>query len=200
MGARRERLPALAGVALAHAAIIAWLASSGPVVRAAVTAPALVLEPIASSRPMAEAIEAWAPEPLTFAEPEAPDLPTIAEEAEGTGAAASPAGGCAPFDDLSAALAADAGVRAALDRVPEGARTVTGAIVVWNAGWEDIAAAEAPLLPVRSVVERRLRAMPDACLRAIVAGPRLLPVPSHAGTSFLVFGSGRWRWMDVLNG
>lgn len=193
MEAATARGATLSAVALAHAALVAWLTLLAPPAPAAVgTAPALTLFP--APAPPASELEPPAPlrlEALAFEEPVAPEVMVASDPAPA-------AAGCAPQDAIAAAVAASPSARAAIAAAPSGVRSVNGAIVLWNAGWADATGPATPMAPVRAAVEQALGDVDPACLAERVAGPRLVPVPDSAGTTFLVFGSGVWNWGEVV--
>lgn len=110
------------------------------------------------------------------------------------------ANGCAPLEVVGRALVADPAAVDAVLRVPLEHRSIAEAVVIWNAGWSPAASdVKAPLAPARAVLEQQLAALPDECLAAPVAGPRLIPIPAGEGrTMFLVVGSGHWAWNELL--
>lgn len=108
------------------------------------------------------------------------------------------AGTCALLGEMSQALLADSIVLDAIRRAPPETRSLADAVVVWNAGWVQAAGIDAPLGPVRVLVEQALLASEDRCLDEPLAGPRLLAIPNGDRTMFLVFGSGAWTWRQVL--
>jgi hypothetical protein len=193
-----ERLRALALVTAAHAMLIAWLVSLAPAATAPPAAATLIVESVPAAEPPTP--DAYPPphfpEPLAFAEPTPPELP--AEPAD-TGLVDTESA-CAPQEAVAAALADDSDARAAAARTPAELRSITGAVILWNTGWSEAAAgADAPLARVRLVVEAALSRLPEPCLAMPVAGPRLLPIPGERETMFLVFGSGEWRWADLVS-
>ena len=108
-------------------------------------------------------------------------------------------GGCAVFDLVSKSLTAQPAVAAALLTTPPESRSIADAVVIWNAGWSNIATLPTdPLGPARASIEQSLRAVPDNCLDEPVAGPRLVPIPEGDRTMFLAIGSGNWTWRQLL--
>lgn len=124
----------------------------------------------------------------------APSLST-AQDATATQANVS---GCATLDQVSKAIVTDPAAVAAVMQAPSESRSVADAIVIWNAGWSEPAAGDAPLEPVRRAVVQSLAGIDDNCLEQPVVGPRFIPVPEGERTLFLVFGSGAWSWKELL--
>lgn len=195
----RRRWPVMIAMVGVHMALILWLAARAehPLVRG---------EPAAMSVSQIDAPpEPAAPVPLPPPPPALPALlpPAVPDPAPPASSASTASAAadapCAPLEQVGAALAADPAVRAALSTVPADARSIAGAIVVWNGDWAAVAGSpDAPLASVRATVLATLSALPEGCLLATVAGPRLVPIGGADGTSILVFGSGEWRWRQVL--
>lgn len=112
---------------------------------------------------------------------------------------AGPAGGCATLDIVTKALVADPVAVMSVTNSPPETRSIAEAVVIWNAGWSNAAGTlDAPLGPVRTVVEQSLSTVDDSCLDAPIAGPRLIPIPDGDQTMFLAFGSGNWTWRELV--
>lgn len=125
-------------------------------------------------------------------------LPTLPAEAAAS-AATAPGASCATLEQVTASLLADPAAVDAVVHSPTESRSIADAIVIWNAGWHNVALTiDAPLAPARSALERALATVPEACLDEEVTGPRLVPFPDGEGTTFLVIGSGVWRWRGLL--
>lgn len=106
---------------------------------------------------------------------------------------------CSPLDAVTAQLTTDPMVPLAINRVPRANRSISDAIVMWNAEWSAAAAAEeAPLADVRDSVLLILETLPPDCLADPVIGPRLIAIPEEDNTTFLAFGSGEWSWQQLL--
>lgn len=114
-------------------------------------------------------------------------------------AVAGPIGGCATLNVVAKALVADqAAIMSVINSPPE-TRSIAEAVVIWNAGWSNAAGSlDAPLGPVRTVVEQSLETVDDSCLDSPIAGPRLVPIPDGDQTMFLAFGSGNWTWRELV--
>ena len=107
---------------------------------------------------------------------------------------------CSPLDEVTAQLAGDPIVPLAIDRVLPADRSVSEAIVMWNAEWSVASAAdEAPMAEVRSRVVSILETLPPECLATPVMGPRLIAIPENGYTTFLAFGSGEWSWQQLID-
>lgn len=117
------------------------------------------------------------------------DAPTIETENADTIAT----GDCSVIEALQTALASDQAVVKSLAALPASLRSTTNAVTVWNDRWtardDDV---------VRAAVTAGLKAMPAPCRAAVVTGPRLLIVAAGARPVVLAFGSGNWRWGDLL--
>ena len=124
--------------------------------------------------------------------------PSAASESQPGDAAAQP--GCSTLDQIGKLLNADPVAVAAVLGAPPENRSIADAVIVWNAGWSEIARdPAAPLGPARALLERSLEAVPDDCLAEEVVGPRLVPVVAGENRMmFVVIGSGTWRWSDLL--
>jgi hypothetical protein len=109
-------------------------------------------------------------------------------------------GGCATLELVRKALLADPAAVAAVVHAPREARSIAEAVVIWNAGWADLARnVEAPLGPARQVLEQSIASIPAECLNEEIAGPRLFLIPAGEGVNmFLVVGSGKWSWGQLV--
>lgn len=106
---------------------------------------------------------------------------------------------CSPLDEVTAQLASDPLVPLAIDRVARSDRSISEAIVMWNAEWSAASATdEAPLADVRNRVLTILESLPPDCLATPVIGPRLIAIPEQGYTTFLAFGSGEWSWQQLV--
>lgn len=149
--------------------------------------------PSATTPPTAARVKPTPPRTRIGEQAIAPDVSASAEQ-PGTGDI------CAPLETIATGLAEDLAAIAAIERLPFAEPTADKPIVVWSAGWSTLALdAGAPLAPVRNRVQSDLARVPDACLDAPLIGPRILPLATREGTYVLVFGSGEWRWADMLD-
>ncbi len=106
---------------------------------------------------------------------------------------------CSPLDAVTVQLANDPLVPLAISRVPQTDRSISEAIVMWNAEWSAASADQkAPLAMVREHVLLTLETLPPDCLAIPVMGPRLIAIPQDGRTTFLAFGSGEWSWQQLM--
>lgn len=116
-------------------------------------------------------------------------------------AVAAPLGGCATLEVVTNALMADGAAIDAIHNAPRETRSIADAVMMWNAGWSEAAQTiDAPLGQVRAIAEQSLHSVDEGCLEEVIAGPRLVPIPAGEGTMFIVFGSGNWRWRELMFG
>lgn len=110
------------------------------------------------------------------------------------------AGPCALAENVEAALRSDPRVGRAIARIPVAARSVSNALLLWDGAWATPASigGTAALVPIRAAVEAQVRAAPAPCRDEAVVGPRLVVVPGSDRPIVLAFGSGRWRWAEIL--
>lgn len=124
-------------------------------------------------------------------------LPSIETVAGSTSPAV---GGCRTLDAISNSLLADPLAVAAVHASPAETRSVADAIVLWNVGWAAAAPQKGgPLSAVRNSIQAKMLSLDPSCLEEEVAGPRLIPFPAGERTTFIVIGSGTWRWRDLLS-
>ena len=106
---------------------------------------------------------------------------------------------CSPVDEVSSQLANDPLVPLAIGRVARSDRSISEAIVMWNAEWSAASATDdAPMADVRERVVTILQNLPPDCLAAPVTGPRLIAIAEQGYTTFLAFGSGEWSWQELI--
>ena len=130
------------------------------------------------------------------AEPSPPAPPTTAPVVLG---AALSGGSCATLTAVSTAIIGDENAVRSIQGAPAELRSISGAVVLWNAGWS--AGAKLPtdtLEPVRRVIETVLRSIDPACINEQLAGPRLVAIPTGDHSMYAVIGSGRWSWSQML--
>lgn len=123
--------------------------------------------------------------------------PSVTKEAiNGSGPVSA---GCTTLAGISNALLSDPAAVASIVSSPPEARSVAGAVVLWNSGWAvDANTLEMPLSPARAAIEKALAATEPDCLDEAVSGPRLIPIPAGEQTIFVVLGSGQWSWRDLM--
>ena len=136
----------------------------------------------------------------------APDF-AVAPELQQVSLAAAPGAakaGCELAADVQAALRQSPAVAAAVMHIPVTARSVSNALLLWDGQWAKSAAlgGAAALKPIQIVVQASIRAAPAACQRETITGPRLMLASDvgapAAGGVVLAFGSGNWRWDQLL--
>jgi hypothetical protein len=110
------------------------------------------------------------------------------------------AGPCGLTDDVQIALQQDQSVGIAISQIPATARSVSNALLVWDGRWAmpGSIGGDAALRPIQSLVQARIRAAPAACQEEAITGPRLMVVSQDSGVVVLAFGSGVWRWDQLL--
>lgn len=182
-----NRAVAVAVIVAAHAAGFAAIGAGGATPVAAAR-PAIVLRDVAE----ASRLEVTPPPP-TFV-PVAVDL---AAPVFATGDAAD-AGKCELASAVQEALANDDAIRRAIDAVPPASRSVANAVTVWNGAWTALGGS-VWADPVRAAVVAQVRAASPRCRDATITGPRLLMVAATGRSTALAFGSGVWRWADLLS-
>ena len=187
---RRLVFPALFA---AHGGAVA-LALAGTPSSSAPPVATIAAYQIAAPLPPLLAVTQPAETPVTVAA----DAPVVEIVAEAPVGAAAP--GCALAGTVQAALRGDSGVLNALDAIPHSARSVAGAVMLWDGHWATSAALGGPgaLEPIRARVRASILAASAECRDAAVDGPRLMFVADGADTVVLAVGSGRWAWSQLL--
>lgn len=191
----------LGGVILVHALLLALAMTLRSPERELPVRQSLTLISLAKN----EAVAKPAP-PLPSKVPAPAPLAAVAVKAEAAPqATAAPAVGesCATLDNVSKAIVGDPAALSAVAEAPADVRSISDAIVIWNAGWspatDQTAQPLAPLAPVRSAVLASLAGTDQRCLDESVAGPRFVPIAVGDRTRLLVFGSGNWTWRAVTS-
>ena len=146
-----------------------------------------------------------ATKPETAAKPEKPrprskDGDRNAPEAVPAAAAPSTRGEtCDPLEAVELALIDDKAAQAALDALPTEAMGIANSIAVWTTGWNEGAVPPSgALLPLRAAIDSALMALPQACRDAPVLSPIFYPFSTGRRGYLLVFGSGEWRWQQLV--
>lgn len=156
------------------------------------------IEPV---EPVEQQKEVIAPEPVV-------KLPSSNEVLAGPVfdvSAASAAGfgeSCAIGEALGRAFQSHAALRQALADWPSQARSVSGAIMLWDGAWvlPDAQMDPASLALIHRGVVEGIRAAPEECLDESIVGPRLVIVPTpDSRSAVLVLGSGTWAWRQILD-
>jgi len=113
-----------------------------------------------------------------------------------------PVGGkaCQILEALQSTLQTSEPVRRALALIPPRARSVANAVMLWDGRWQDETALGGPaaVAPVEQAVLQTISAAPPGCQSELVRGPRLITIGDTRNTTVLAFGSGEWRWGDLL--
>lgn len=154
---------------------------------------------LAAAAPLARPVPIAVPIIPATSEPVNPSPAEIFAEQQG--AKGDPDGEvCSPIDAVTAGLVTDPLLPDAINRVPRDERSISEAIVMWNAEWSAASATDtAPLAGVRSRVLLILETLPPDCLATRVNGPRLIAIPEQGYTTFLTFGSGEWSWQQLID-
>lgn len=200
LNSRAQRLGTIGAVVLLHVVLLGLFLTAGSDASALKPqSPSLSLIDVA----VAEATPQSAPPPppalpskvaLAQSPPEPPST------APSPTAAAAPGGGCATLASVSAAINGDALATTGIRSAPQDLQSMSGAVVVWNAGWSSGARGpDEPLQAVRRVIEATLRTIDSACLEEQVAGPRLVAIPIGDRSMYVVLGSGMWTWRQMLD-
>ncbi len=109
---------------------------------------------------------------------------------------------CEISETLGRAFQNHATLRQALADWPPQARSVSGAIMLWDGQWVSPGSQVDPAsltLIQRGVIEG-IKAAPPECLDEPMAGPRFVIVPSpDSRNTVLVLGSGAWAWRQILD-
>ena len=201
----RRRTLLLPALALAHLGLLV-LVLRAP---AAALSPPLALAMAVTAVPDPGVIAQAAPPPETrdiVIAIAAPDF-VVTSDLQPVSLAAAPGAGdarCELAADVQSALRQSPAVAAAVTQIPVTARSVSNALLLWDGQWAKPAAVggAAALKPIQIVVQASIRAAPAACQRETITGPRLMLAPDvgapAAGAVVLAFGSGNWRWDQLL--
>ncbi len=197
-----ERTVSLLATAMLHIILIAWflMSHAGPVVQPT-SVSTFVLPGVAIPR-----LDTGQPAPLSpppmpspQKQPKADPVSMTTGNVSGKVSSAALAEACSPLEAVTKAIADDAKAVSALNMVPRSERSISEVIVIWNAGWSPAVGNEGALLtPLRTNILHALSVFPSECLAQLVAGPRLVPISTELGTSFLAIGSGSWSWSQLF--
>lgn len=192
-----RRATIFVGVVALHLCILVLLVLSRHSVQPKQIHGSLSVFAVAAS-PSAPAIKI--PDPIIPAEAIAIIASPAEAHAEQQSAEGDPDGdACSPLDEVTAQLTSDPLVPLAIGRVARSDRSISEAIVMWNAEWSAASTTdEAPLADVRSRVLVVLESLPTECLATPVVGPRLIAIAEQGYTTFLAFGSGEWSWQQLV--
>jgi len=180
-------------LALAHLGVVLSILQAP----AGIARPAPIAVMIASAVPAPRIIPDAAPPPPMTEITASVEAPAIETETAGDTSLAGP---CELAADVQMALQTGADVSAAVARIPAAARSVSNSLLLWDGEWAAPASlgGAAALGPIRAIVQGRVRAASAACRQAPMTGPRLMVVPEATGAVVLAFGSGQWRWEELL--
>ena len=158
----------------------------------------VALKPKVATDKAVEPILAIAGGPSLTAEP----VSIAAQPMLSTPAASPAAGGksCQILENLRADFQAKEEIKAALKLIPVQSRSVSNAILLWDGRWIDtsLVGGAAALQPIESAVLQTVsQAAPD-CQAETLHGPRLITLGDARDTTVLAFGSGDWRWSDLI--
>lgn len=107
---------------------------------------------------------------------------------------------CDPLEAVSLALTDDKVAQAALDALPQQSINLANAVAVWTTDWNEASRPPSGLLvPLRATIESALAALPQTCLETPVAGPVFYPFSTENRGYLLIFGSGVWRWAQLID-
>ena len=197
----RQRIAVLVGVFALHAVFLALLLRHferdvPPVERTSIATISIAALRPAAATPPPPALPAKIAR--TFKPIVEVSLPAEVESDAPAGASSA----CATIGVVLDNLLLDPTTLGTLRAAPPETRSIAGAVMMWNEGWIPAALTpDTPLWTVRANVEATLATVPDACLDEEIIGPRLLPIPDANGTDtmFVVLGSGRWMWRQMVS-
>jgi hypothetical protein len=106
---------------------------------------------------------------------------------------------CDLTDVVQTAVRESPPARSALLMLPRDARSVANAIMLWDGRWTagTTTSTQYALGKIREVVTAAVDAASPECRAAVQGGPRLATV-SGAPDMVIAFGSGHWRWGDLI--
>lgn len=107
---------------------------------------------------------------------------------------------CPIVASLRQALERDAAIGAALMRIPRASRSVANAVMLWDGRWvaPERAGGAATIGAIRDTIAAVLDRAAAKCGKQAILGPVFVPVTNESETLVLAFGSGEWRWEDLL--
>ena len=167
-----------------------------PVLPEALPVPPLLPPPVAEAQP----IDWEALTPEFGAEPD-PELTGDVDVPTSGGALGSgPSTSCPTVASLRAAFEGDVRARNALGTIPRPSMSVANAVMLWDGRWvrPDRLGGPETTSHIRRVIAATLEGMPASCRSEWITGPVLVPVDLGVSTIVLAFGSGSWRWFEVL--
>lgn len=188
----KRRVWLLPVLALAHAALLGILALS---FRASALVPAASAIAVAAvPAPVLPGIEPSLREIALLTDVPPPDFQTVDDQPAGRG-------NCVVDERIREALLNSPETSAALASIPSDARTVANVIMLWDGQWTSLPSRNGVDGPsqLRTIVTASIRAAPLACQEVPINGPRLVIVPDGARSVVLAFGSGTWRWFELIS-
>ena len=141
-----------------------------------------------------------APDPAEAPPEDAADATQSAEAAsalenfEPASAKGKPDAPCDLAGNLAADLQTSPAAREGASEIPNSARSVANAVMLWNGLWPNHPDRGAALL--RAVIEREVEAARPDCSDQLNSGPMFFFVSGDPAT-VLALGSGQWRWSDL---
>ncbi len=107
---------------------------------------------------------------------------------------------CEILDVVQASLQTSPAVRGAIAVIPSQARSVANAVMIWDGRWAEAQSmgGDSGLGPIQKAVLDGINQAPPDCQGNIVRGPRLIAIGDQHDTTLLAFGSGEWRWSDLV--
>jgi hypothetical protein len=102
--------------------------------------------------------------------------------------------------DLQNALQNNDRAQEVLASIPQEARSVANAVMVWDGRWISLNMpdGEARLEPVRETIIQTLSASSADCQDRLNTGPILFAIAGPTGTTVLALGSGPWRASEII--
>ncbi len=107
---------------------------------------------------------------------------------------------CELLESLKLNFQRSDGVKTALRLIPRKSLSVANAILLWNGRWIDESDVGGPaaLKPIEQAVAQTVSQTPPICQAELLHGVRFITLGDASDTMVLAFGSGDWRWSDLL--
>lgn len=115
---------------------------------------------------------------------------------------------CNAANALQMALQEDVLFKEALREIPRDDRSVANVIMAWDGQWIDTIANHEPsdrlandlVFPqtLKQRIQDYVRTSSIECLNEIIEGPAFILISDDMETTILAFGSGTWKWVDVV--
>ncbi len=116
---------------------------------------------------------------------------------------------CRVAQKLQIAVQNDPSMKQVLGQVPRSKRSVANVIMVWDGAWvgnSNLTVSDQPaeaLEPAPELlkvgIQGHFRAITTECLSQTVLGPEFILIDYGSEPTVLVFGSGEWRWADLVD-